>query len=288
VRVLITGATGLLGATLVSVLESSGIDVCRHGRRDGDIKSELTDRQAVKALLERSRPDTVVNLAALTNVDECERFPQQAYLANTRVVENLVAALAESGDRKHLVQISTDQLYDGTGPHQEGAIALGNYYAFSKYAGELAAAGTSSTILRTNFFGRSRCSSRSSFSDWIVGALRRGETVKVFEDVYFSPLSLERLASLICHVLERPVPGVFNLGSREGMSKAEFCYSLARVLGLPAGPMIRARSTDVELRAYRPKDMRMDCSRFEQSFGVQLPTLQQEIDSMKGSYDVET
>jgi dTDP-4-dehydrorhamnose reductase len=283
-RVLVTGSTGLLGATLVEVLRSRGFEVLCHGRAPGEWSADLTEPAAARALLKSAAPDTVVNLAAATNVDRCELHPHEAYLLNTRIVENLAGAL-EAGDRgAHLVQISTDQLYDGMGPHAEPGVTLTNYYAFSKYAGELAAAGVYSTILRTNFFGRSQHAVRRSFSDWLVESLQRGEPIQVFDDVLFSPLSLPRLADFICTAIERRVRGVFNLGSRNGLSKAEFCYSLARILGLSTAKMTRASASAAPLKAYRPKDMRMNCTRFEEAFGVQVPTLAQEIESMRRCY----
>src|SRR5256885_13003403 len=79
-------------------------------------------------------PDVVVNLAGLTDVDECERKPQLAYLTNVRIVENLGQWIRDGGNKSYLVQVSTDQVYDGPGPHKEHDVTLGNYYGFSKYA----------------------------------------------------------------------------------------------------------------------------------------------------------
>jgi dTDP-4-dehydrorhamnose reductase len=285
-RVLITGATGLLGSSLSLALEQQGVTVVRHGRRTGDVRADLTQRQAVEQLLNGVAPDAIVNLAALTNVDQCESQPSEAYRSNTLTIVNLASVIRRLRVAPYLIQISTDQVYDGPGPHAEDSVTIRNYYAMSKYAGELAASGVPSTILRTNFFGPSVRPDRTSFSDWIVGALRRREVVRVFEDVFFTPLSLQRLAALICLALERRVPGTFNLGSREGMSKAEFCFTLAEVLGLPATSLVRTDSSTAGLRATRPKDMRMDCSSFSRFFGVELPTLRLEIESMKGFYHV--
>src|SRR5512141_813135 len=129
-RILVTGARGLLGSTLVPFLSSRGHDVVCHARsQEADLRGDLSDASQVRAVLGRARPETVINLVALTNVDECERDPQAAYLANVRIVENLVAAIGTGSNAPHLVQISTDQLYDGPGPHQESAITLRNYYA---------------------------------------------------------------------------------------------------------------------------------------------------------------
>ncbi len=283
-RILIAGSTGLLGATLSATLRARGWDTIEHGRSSGQLRADLTEISAARDILAAARPDAVVNLAALTNVDRCELHPQEAYLLNTRIVENLAAAIAATGAPAWLVHISTDQLYDGPGPHAEPAVTLTNYYAFSKYAGELAAAGVPSTVLRTNFFGPSRHGSRRSFSDWLIDALRRGTPIQVFEDVLFSPLSLQRLTELIGLTIERRTRGVFNLGSHDGLSKADFCCALARTLSLPTSNMTRSVSSAAPLRAYRPKDMRLDSRRFEAAFGVSLPTLSEEIESMKGAY----
>jgi len=246
--------------------------------------ADLSDANQVSAMLGKIKPDIIVNLAALTNVDECERNPQQAYLANVKVVENLAKWIHDDGNECHLVQLSTDQVYGGIGPHKEGEITLQNYYAFSKYAGELAAAKISSTVLRTNFFGPSLCPGRTSLSDWLVESLRQEKPITVFDDIQFSPLSLQSLVELMELVIVRRTQGIFNLGSKEGMSKADFAFTLAETLKLPTNHMSRGISDKVKLTAYRPKDMRMDSSRFERTFGVELPTLIEEIQSAKVAY----
>ena len=229
-------------------------------------------------------PDVIVNLAALTNVDECERNPQYAYLANVRIVENLSKWMQGNGNTCHLVQISTDQVYDGLGSHVEDDITLSNFYGFSKYAGELAAATVSSTIVRTNFFGPSQCLARISLSDWLVQSLKQRKSITVFDDVRFSPLSLRRLVELLEQFIVRKQQGVFNLGSREGMSKADFAFILAEVLGLSNKNMTRGALDKINFTAYRPKNMCMDSSHFEKIFDVRLPTLLEEIKSMKDVY----
>jgi len=283
-RVLITGATGLLGATLGPALERRGHVVIRHGRRAGDVQGDLAAPRTAATILAAVNPNAVINLAASTNVDECQANPHFAYLQNTHVVENIAAVIEAVGGDCHLVQISTDHLYDGAGPHAEDGVHLVNYYAFSKYAGELAAARVSGTIVRTNFFGPSGAGGRQSFSDWIVGALRRRETVQVFDDVLFSPISMSVLSDFLGLIVERGVRGTFNVGCRDGMSKAQFCFALAETLGLRTDTMHHAMSTDRPNAAPRPKDMRMNCDRFQERLGVQLPALRQEIESMRSHY----
>jgi dTDP-4-dehydrorhamnose reductase len=285
-NILVTGATGLLGSSLVPLLKARGHAVTRHGfSAAADVNADLCDAAATAAMLERARPDCIVNLAALTNVDTCEARPQQAYLLNVATVENLCRWMRRAAPHCHLVQLSTDQVYDGAGPHRESEVTISNTYAFSKIAAELAAAGVPSTVLRSNFFGPGRCPGRTSFSDWLYQSLRQELPLTVFDDVLFSPLSMASLGDSIERVvLQRPL-GVFNLGAGGGMSKADFAFAFADALGLPTGSMQRGQSgQSAALKAYRPKDMRMDSGAFERRMGLQLPTLIDEIISMRSDY----
>jgi dTDP-4-dehydrorhamnose reductase len=287
-RIVVLGAGGLLGSTLVPHLRSCGHEIlCAPPRADAG-QGNLIDAGRAHAILDELRPEVIVNLAALTDVDECERNPQAAYLTNVRIVENIATWMRASSNTCHLVQISTDQVYDGLGPHGESDITLKNYYAFSKYAGELAAATAAGTIVRTNFFGPSRCQGRTSLSDWLMHALTNNVPITVFDDVRFSPLSLLRLVQMLELVIRSRRQGTYNLGSRDGMSKADFAVAFASALNLPTLHMKRGTSETALLKAYRPKDMRMDSSLFERTFDVELPTLMTEIQSMKGCYRNET
>jgi dTDP-4-dehydrorhamnose reductase len=285
-RILVTGATGLLGATLVPWLNRCGHTVLRHGfHADADYRADLREYAPTAGMLDRSGPDCIVNLTALTDVDACERRPHEAFMLNVASVEHLCRWIRNNEAHCHLVQISTDQLYDGGGPHRESEVTIGNTYAFSKIAGELLAAGVSSTVLRTNFFGRSRCPTRSSFSDWIHDSIRLHRDLSLFDDVRFSPLSLATISDMIERVVRRQPRGVFNVGAAEGLSKADFAYAFAEALDLPIAQMRRVHSDSAaQLLAYRPKDMRMDSSLFEQTMGLRLPALADEIISVRSDY----
>jgi dTDP-4-dehydrorhamnose reductase len=283
--VLVTGANGLLGSSLVPYLRAIGHSVICISRQTGaDLCADFSILNEAIRCLSLVNPDTIINLAAMTDVDACERDTDLAYSANVSIVENIVTWINLKQIDSHLVQISTDQLYDGPGPHNEDDVTLTNAYAESKHTAERVAADVSSTILRTNFFGPSNCAGRASISDWVLASLSSSMEITVFEDILFSPLSISTLVELIATVASRRRAGIFNLGSKDGMSKADFAYALAKVLRLPTRTMKRGLSSSVKLHAYRPKDMRMDSTLFEKTFAVNLPTLQREVESMQEVY----
>ena len=286
-KVLVTGATGLLGCILVPFLRSRGHQViCAGYSRVSDLNIDLTNYEKVVHALDHANPKVIVNLTALTDVDRCETHPNEAYLLNVKTVENLCVWMKTIMGRDcHLVQISTDQVYDGPGPHSEDELSICNYYAMSKLAGEFVAATVSHTILRTNFVGRSQRDGRVSLTDWLYLALRDNTPVNIFNDVIFSPLAINTLCDCIERsVVERP-NGVFNLGSRYGMSKADFAFAFATALGFQTNNLRRVNaSSRLKMVARRPADMRMNSERFERLMGLKLPRLEHEINLIAQDY----
>ena len=272
----------MLGSTLSPFLAAQGHTVIRHGL---DVACDLTDCAETASMLSATGPDSVVNLVGATNVDKCERHPHSAYLLNTRTVENLVAGLTGI-DGAFLIQISTDQVYNAFGNSDENDVCLTNTYAMSKYAGELAALRMPTAVLRTNFFGPSRHPTRKSFSDWLLDHFKDGKEFTAFTDVAFSPLLMDTISAAIDRVLCQPAVGVFNLGSHQGMTKADFAVTLAQTFDLPTAVMQWGTTADVKLEAYRPKNMCMNSSKFERAFSMKLPPLSDEIKRLRNDINV--
>lgn len=283
--ILVLGAEGMLGATLCPSLSAMGYRVLRQSRRGGtEVTLDPLNGVAVAAVLRAHQPYAIINLIAESNVDTCQMDIQRAYLANVRTVENLVSAMAAERSTAHLIHISTDHVYNGVGPHEESTALPGNIYALTKYAGELAALRAGATVMRTNFFGRSRSSSRMSFSDWVVDSLRSKAEFRVFADVYFSALHMATLTQFVAQAIRQQHGGVFNVGCKDGLSKAEFAQLLANGLGLDTAGMKIGSVKDVSLLASRPSDMRMGISSFERSFSVEMPCMAEQIALAVGEY----
>lgn len=285
-NVLILGATGLLGSTLLSGPYLQDYRRTSQGRGpETDIQTDLQETEQVHDMLASTQPTTIINLVGLTNVDSCEQFPNEAYRVNIRTLQNVLKAADALSLKPRLIHISTDQVYDGPGPHREENVTLTNYYAFSKYAAELVASTVGGFVLRTNFFGKSRTEKRKSITDWLHQELTAGRKIQVFEDVLFSPLSMHSLCKIIETAVASEVSGIFNLGTHGGLSKADFAFYFAELVGLPNNNMKRVKTSEVSfLKTYRPKDMRMNLAAIENAMSITLPDLTTELERVAQEY----
>jgi dTDP-4-dehydrorhamnose reductase len=274
-RILIVGSTGLLGPYLV---EAAGVlgEVIGAARRNADVILDATDRKAVVQAIGKLRPDIVIHAAGMTDVDRCERNPAEAYRLNRDAVSCIVESLPPNA---YLVFVSTDQVYpDSAGLHMEEEAAPVNVYGKSKLAGEEAVLRRpGSLVLRTNLFGPSRTPGRSSLSDFVIDSLSSGKEITLFEDIFFSPLHMATLGDLLIHCVRRDLTGIYNLGSRAGMSKKDFALEVAFHKGLPTRKTTIGVSSEISGRAPRPRDMRMDVTRIESAVGMRMPDLREEI-----------
>lgn len=275
-KVIVFGSSGLLGPYVCKAFEDAGMDVVPVGKDKAEITCDLTSPSQTQAFIRKHQPDIVVNLVALTNVDACEEHPATADILNRQTVASIVDALEEN---VFFVHVSTDQVYpDVPGPHKEDDTDPVNIYGATKLKGELEALKHLQTlILRTNIFGPSLTKGRQSLSDFFVKSLQQQAPIKLFTDVQFSPLHMATFARVLVNCVKKEVKGVYNLASRDGLSKAEFAALIAHELGLSTEQAERISSSAVAGRAQRVKDLRLDVSTIEKTLGEQMPTLKQEV-----------
>lgn len=170
-KIVVFGASGRLGCTLIPYLKSCGHNVFYDFIDEStNFRVDLCEYEDLGRILDLHNPEIIINLAAFTDVDQCEDKPILAYLVNVKIVENIVKWI-KLNNNCYLIQLSSDHLYNGSGPHKEYNHTLTNYYSYSKFMGELVASQVSSTILRTNFIGRSKCKVRRCMTDWLMDSI---------------------------------------------------------------------------------------------------------------------
>ena len=284
-KVLVLGASGLLGSSICKQLEKKDIQIISHGfkSRKVNLNYNLLDKKQLEKLLTENNPDVVINLIALSDVDLCQREPLLALNLNANLVKNIESNLKEM--KIKFLHISTDHVYHKKGPSKESEVCIRNIYAATKLLGDMYAELNKSIVLRTNFFGKSHHPSRESFSDWIIKNLKEEKSITLYRDVFFNPLSMKTLSEAIFYLITKDNwnPGIYNLGSKERISKYDFGLKIANYLSLKEEFILQGKISDSS-GVSRPKDMSMNLDMFENNFQFKIPSVDQEISLLKEDY----
>jgi dTDP-4-dehydrorhamnose reductase len=246
-RLLVTGAAGMLGRDVVAAAGDAGHEVAALARADLDI----TDAAAVRAAVLAARPDAVINCAAWTDVDGAETAEEQATAVNGAGAGNLASAAAEAGAL--LVHVSSDYVFDGRSeaPYEEDApTGPQGAYGRSKLAGEqaVASAGGRCAIVRSAWvFGPHG----KNFVDTMrrLGAER--DEVAVVDDQVGCPTYTGHLAPALLRIAERGATGVMHVAGGGRCSWYELAVATFEEAGVAC--RVRPQSTaDLGRPAPRP------------------------------------
>jgi dTDP-4-dehydrorhamnose reductase len=271
-KILITGSNGLLGQKLVYKLRSKKGVTCiatargpnRLVQTDGyDYASlDITDEKNVVEVFSKFLPDTVINTAAMTNVDACETEKESALLMNATAVAYQVRSLEKlqsekSGYRPHFIHLSTDFIFDGThGPLDENEKPNPlSYYAETKLEAEriVQASNLDWAIARTVLvFGIVDNMSRSNIVLWVKSNLEQGKTINVVDDQFRTPTLAEDLADGCILMAEKRAKGIYNISGKDFYSILDLARTVADYYGLNKDLIKPSKSADIKQPAKRP------------------------------------
>ena len=278
-RILVTGASGLLGSNLARDYavdhEVNGVYLSRRLVLPGVkmIRADLSDPELVELVLGKVQPEIVVHCAAAADVDRCESDPDWAWRLNRDMAADVAGEAADLGAK--LVHISTDAVFDGdkAGYDEDSSPRPVNVYGESKLAGERAVldANPEALVIRTNLFGMPVADDGRGLLAWFLGRLEQGQPTPGFVDVRFSPQSVHHLGEWIIDLVELGHSGVIHLGGGTCLSKFQFGREVAEEFGFDSALVRRASLTEADLPAPRPKNLCLDSSRAARLLGRTLP-----------------
>ena len=261
-KILLTGANGLLGQHLVKLLlDTTTHEIIATSKSEprGIIQSsrihyyslDITDGMEVNLLIDKIGPDVVIHCAALTQVDECEQNPIKAWDVNVTATRFIVDAAKKINS--FFVFISTDFVFDGmSGPYKESDILNPvSYYGSTKVAAEKAVAesGLQYAIIRTCLlYGNILFGNRSNIITWVKENLENGQQIKVVSDQMRTPTYVEDLAKGVLLVVEKRATGLFHISGNDFLSPYEMAMSTAAYLNLDA-TFIQKVNADVFIQA---------------------------------------
>ncbi len=275
-KIFIIGSSGLLGNQLYHYIKKKHI-VYNNGLKKR--KFNLLKYNKIEKYINKIQPNLIINCSAITNIDYCNKNKKHAYQVNVLVVKNIFNILKKNKIKCKIIQISTDQFYNNKNyiKNVESKKNYLNYYTNTKLMVEKECMKNKSIVIRTNFFGKSN-SKKKSFTDWIYKSFKSKKNFYLFEDVFFSPLSIKTLCKMINLVVEKydSVTGIYNIGSRKRMSKKEFAVFFAKKCGIYKNNFKAVKSSKF-FKIRRPQFMQMNINKFEKKFKIKLPNLKKEI-----------
>jgi dTDP-4-dehydrorhamnose reductase len=261
-RILVTGANGLVGSRTCHLLVEQGHEVVGLGRGERRatgswryVPCELTREQEVSAAFADASPEVVIHCGSMTEVDACEREPELAFAANVDATAYVARASCRAG--AHLVHVSTDYVFDGeAGPYDEEALPNPRgVYSVTKHMGEQAARvlAPGCTVARTAVvYGWPPVAGRLNFGAWLLTTLEKGQPVRLFDDQFVSPSYAENVAAMVAELGVRGLGGIWHTCGAEVLSRVHFGRAFCEVFGFDAGLIVPVKLAELKLPAPRP------------------------------------
>ena len=264
-KILITGANGLLGQYAVKQLAGAGHEVIATGRGvcrlpannkpHAYIDLDITDKRSVLKCVAEIRPDVIVHAAAMAQPDTCELNREECYDINTNATRYITDAAVAVNAK--MIHISTDFIFSGDdGPYREtDKPAPVNYYGETKLAAEeiVRQSKTNWAIVRTVLvYGNILSVARSNIVTWVKENLEKENPVKVVSDQVRTPTYVEDLARGVQLIIEKNATGVYHLSGKEILTPYQMAVQVADYFGLNKTLMEKVDASVFTQPARRP------------------------------------
>jgi dTDP-4-dehydrorhamnose reductase len=281
-KILITGANGLLGQKLVSLLSNqenvhliaTARGECRFSlpQNVSYQNLDITNADDCISLMDEFQPEALIHAAAMTQVDACETERELCDSINITGVQNLIRAI---GDRNtHFVHISTDFIYQGDEEEyfEDSKVNPLSYYGESKWKSEqmFEKVKFPYSILRTVLvYGVLEDLSRSNIVLWAKGALEKGQEINVVDDQYRCPTLAEDLAFACLQVVEKKATGVYHISGKDFLSILELVFEIADYWSLDKSLVNSIKTSSLNQAAIRPVKTKLNISKAVKQFNYQ-------------------
>ncbi|MGE5682352.1 MAG: dTDP-4-dehydrorhamnose reductase [Bacillota bacterium] len=290
-RILVVGANGMLGQRILRFyknhrnveLLASSLEESPFDQDISYVTMDITRRDSVKDIVYDFFPDVIINAAAYTNVDQCEKDREAAWKINVKGPEHL-AETARIIDA-HLIHVSTDYVFDGrNGPYSEDEKPrpLG-YYGRTKLASENAVRliGPVNTIVRTNVLYGPVKNGRADFVRWVIDSLRANRQISIVTDQLNNPTYIDDLVQGIYRIIEQKKQGIYNIGGLEFLSRFDFTIKIADFFKLNKELIKPIRTCDLNQQAPRPLNSGLITLKAEIQLGYKPHTIKDTFFQMK-------
>jgi dTDP-4-dehydrorhamnose reductase len=291
-RLLITGASGLLGLNLALTAHALGYDVVGWANDSFMLHAQfpvlqvnLLDTDQIRSRILEVSPSLIIHCAALASLEGSEADPELARRLNAEVPGEIARVTFEHEIK--MIHISTDSVFDGKrgGYSETDTPSPLNVYAQTKLEGEYAvsSANKEAIIARVNFYGWS-LSGRRSLVEFFFNNLSQNIKVNGFKDVFFCPLYTRQLGETLLDMTIKGMSGLYHVLSSEALSKYDFGVKIARKFGFDnqlVNPILLSESG---LTATRSPNMNLSVEKIQRDLGHVMPGQDECLDNLYNDY----
>ena len=266
-KILVTGSAGLIGTQIVKDLLDNHKQVysCYNKTKPelGIITHlDLTKKDDIVNTMNRIKPDVVIHLGAMTDVELCETETELAKKINTDATE--ILALESEKYNTFFVYMSTDYVFDGkVGMKKENDKTNPiNFYGKSKLDGErvFKKITTPNVIVRTSTpFGIH--SKKIRFPIWVKKNLELEKEISVVVDQYTSPSYVPNISKMIIEIIERKITGIIHLAGATKISRYDFAVQISKIINVNKQFLKLTKMNQMDWKAQRPADSSLSVSK---------------------------
>ena len=266
-KILVTGSAGLIGTQIIKDLLDNHIQVysCYNKTKPelGIITHlDLTKKDDIVNTMNRIKPDVVIHLGAMTDVELCETETELAKKINTDATE--ILALESEKHNTFFVYMSTDYVFDGkVGMKKENDKTNPiNFYGKSKLDGErvFKKITTPNIIVRTSTpFGIH--SKKMSFPIWVKKNLELEKEISVVVNQYTSPSYVPNISKMIIEIMERKITGIIHLAGATKISRYDFAVQISKIINVNKQFLKLTKMDQMDWKAQRPADSSLSVSK---------------------------
>ena len=300
-KILVIGGSSLLGYKILTnannfeLYSSYNKNLINHENLE-TIKIDITNKKNCEKIL-KLNPDVIINTAAITNVDYCEKYEKNAFDVNVNGVKNIAKIAQKLGSK--LIHISSDAVFSGERKFytEEDKPNPINIYGKTKLESEkIVSKVENSIILRPSvIFGwipyeyiKTSDESRKTmnFGLWVLDQLNKKNKISIVNDQFNTPTLADNLAKNILNIVQKDMTGIFHLSGLSCVSRLDFSKKIAKSLGYSENLINSISSKDLKQIAPRTLESCLKCDKIAEK-GIKLLTIDQSIEIMHDQIKIQ-
>jgi len=294
-KILVTGASSLPGYRLIREALERGHEIIGlhysnpiplKNEKLTKIKLDIRDTSSLSNLIINKQPEVIVHMAALGNVDQCEKDHDLAWNVTARPSMAIASIARKIG--VFVLYLSTDYVFDGIrgGYKEKDPPAPINYYGLVKLVGEIASQSVDkyAIVRASSIYGFGP--GRMNFAKFLINKLQNSEEVRALVDQYTTPTQATLLAKALIEIIEEKLTGIFHV-TGERLSRYDFAVKVAEKLGFDKTLIKPAKMEEMNWIAKRPKDSSLNCEETRKRLKIDFHSTEYALETLKKEYEEE-